>query len=173
MSYSFSVILCFCVYSLPQEHDHRTVAYQWTSASVRCCGNMSWASRWLVMDFRSGCTIAAFSRCLPNRCLAMVIFVTICFALPTQETWPEFRAGYIRPQMQLHVVWTAMSELPLALHSFSPPFGLCCQVGDTISGLHCGGNAAFRAVLPSILLHMRTRRRATISNRTSQYSFLE
>jgi hypothetical protein len=47
------------------------------SVSIRCSGNVCLASRWLLIDFRSDSNIPAFRRCLPNRCLAMVIFVTI------------------------------------------------------------------------------------------------
>jgi hypothetical protein len=43
-------------------HGNRTVAYQWTSASVRCCGNVCFASRWLATDFRFGSTIPTFRR---------------------------------------------------------------------------------------------------------------
>jgi hypothetical protein len=117
MSYSSSVIPFFCVYSLPRESAHQTVAYQWTSASAHCCENVRWASRWLVMDFSSDSAIVAFRWCLPSRCLAMVILVTICFAFPTHATCPEFWSGYIKTQIQLHLVWSAVSGLPLALHS--------------------------------------------------------
>jgi hypothetical protein len=45
------------------KYAYRTVAYQWNSASVRCCGNVYLASRWLTMDFRS-------VHCCKNVCLA-------------------------------------------------------------------------------------------------------
>jgi hypothetical protein len=40
----------------------RIVAQQWTSASVLCCCNVCFASRWLAVDFRSGSTIPVFRR---------------------------------------------------------------------------------------------------------------
>jgi hypothetical protein len=45
---------------LSRKGAYRTVAYQWTSASGRYCGNMHLASRWLAMDCRSGSAIPAF-----------------------------------------------------------------------------------------------------------------
>jgi hypothetical protein len=53
-------ILFSSVYSLQWECPYRTFDQQWTSASVRCCGNMCLASRWLVVDFRSGSTVPTF-----------------------------------------------------------------------------------------------------------------
>jgi hypothetical protein len=47
------------------------------SVSICCGGNVYLLSRWLAMDFRSDSTIPAFKQCLLNRCLAMVIVVTI------------------------------------------------------------------------------------------------
>jgi hypothetical protein len=47
------------------------------SVSIRYSGNVCFVSRWLAMDFRSGSTIPAFRRCLQNRCLAIVTFVTV------------------------------------------------------------------------------------------------
>jgi hypothetical protein len=39
-----------------------TVAQHWTSASVRCYGNVRLASHWLATDIRSGSTIPTFRR---------------------------------------------------------------------------------------------------------------
>jgi hypothetical protein len=42
---SSSVILFSCVHSSQRERSYLTFAQQWTSASVRCCGNVCLASR--------------------------------------------------------------------------------------------------------------------------------
>jgi hypothetical protein len=47
---------------LSRKRAYRTVAYQRTSASVRRCGNVCLANRWLAVDLRSSSTIPAFRR---------------------------------------------------------------------------------------------------------------
>jgi hypothetical protein len=44
------------------ERAYWIVAYQWTAASVHCCGNVCLANLCLVMDFRSGSVVLAFRR---------------------------------------------------------------------------------------------------------------
>jgi hypothetical protein len=67
--------LSFCL--LSRERAYRTVAYQWTR-SLLFDGAGTWLqNRCSAMDVRSGSTIPAVRRSLPNRCLAMVIFVTV------------------------------------------------------------------------------------------------
>jgi hypothetical protein len=48
-----------------------------SSMSIRCNGNASLASLWLAMDLYSASTIPPFRRSIPDRCLTIIILVTI------------------------------------------------------------------------------------------------
>jgi hypothetical protein len=54
-------------------------------ASIRCCGRVCLTSRWLAIDFHV-CSLPR-KHMLPNRCLTMVIFVTILSLPLVRLSW--------------------------------------------------------------------------------------